>query len=80
MSFINKYGSYWGFIPQTSGQIFWVAPSASYTIEGRTYSASNDNDVFDFFHGRLSSCWIFRSTSPKNWMTEFSSKLTISGS
>ena len=44
MSFLNRYGSYWGFIPQTAGQIFWVAPSASYTIEGRTFSASNDND------------------------------------
>ena len=44
MSYLTKYGSFWGLLPQTSGRIFFVAPSASYTVEGRTYSASNDND------------------------------------
>lgn len=44
MSFITKYGSFWGFIPQTAGNIYWVSPSNSYTIEGRTYDASDDND------------------------------------
>jgi hypothetical protein len=44
MAYITKYGSFWGFIPQTSGNVYWVAPSASYTVEGRTYSASDDND------------------------------------
>lgn len=44
MAFLTKYGTLWGQIPQTSGQIFWVAPGDSYTVEGRTYSASNDND------------------------------------
>lgn len=44
MGYITKYGSFWGMIPQTSGRIFWVAPSSSYTVEGRTYPASDDND------------------------------------
>lgn len=43
MSFITKYGSFWGMVPETSGRIFWVAPAASYTVEGRSYSASDDN-------------------------------------
>lgn len=44
MSLITKYGSFWGYIPQTNGRVWWVAPSDSYVIEGRTYSASNDQD------------------------------------
>lgn len=44
MGFITRYGSFWGTIPQTSGRVLWVAPSASYTVEGRTYSASDQND------------------------------------
>ena len=43
MSYITKYGSFWGMIPETSGRVFWVAP-ASYTVEGRAYSASDNND------------------------------------
>ncbi len=44
MSYITKYGSFWGMLPQTAGKIFWVSPSSSYTIESGTFSASNDND------------------------------------
>lgn len=44
MSFLTKYGSFWGFLPLTVGRYFYVSPSASYEIEGKTYSASNDND------------------------------------
>ena len=44
MALITKYGSLWGDVPLTSGRVFWVAPAASYTVEGRTYSASDDND------------------------------------
>lgn len=44
MGFLTRYGSFWGMIPQTSGSVFWVAPAASYTVEGRSYSASNNND------------------------------------
>jgi hypothetical protein len=42
--YITKYGTAWGAIPVTSGRIFWVAPAASYTVEGRSYSASDSND------------------------------------
>ena len=44
MGYITKVGSFWGFLPQTSGRIFWVAPSSSYTVEGRSYAASDGND------------------------------------
>lgn len=44
MGFLTKYGTFWGQIPQTTGRLFWVSPSASYTVEGRAYSASDDND------------------------------------
>lgn len=44
MAFLTKYGTNWGSIPEQGGNIYWVAPSASYTIEGRSYSASDDND------------------------------------
>lgn len=44
MAYLTKYGTLWGAIPQTAGRVFWVAPSASYTVDGRSYSASDDND------------------------------------
>lgn len=44
MGYITKYGGFWGQLPQTTGRLFWVAPSASYVVEGRTYSASDNND------------------------------------
>lgn len=44
MGYLTKYGTFWGMIPQTTGRLFWVAPAASYVVEGRTYSASDDND------------------------------------
>lgn len=31
-------------IPHTTGRTFWVAPAASYTVEGRSYSSSDNND------------------------------------
>ncbi len=43
MGFLTKWGSAWGDIPLTTGRMFWVAPS-SYTIEGRAYSSSDNND------------------------------------
>lgn len=43
MGFLTKWGSGWGDIPLTTGRIFWVAPS-SYTLEGRAYSSSDNND------------------------------------
>ena len=44
MGYLTKYGTFWGQIPQTAGRLYWVAPSASYTVEGRTYPASDNND------------------------------------
>ncbi len=44
MGYLTKFGSYWGTIPQTSGNVFWVAPSANYSIEGRGSVASDGND------------------------------------
>lgn len=44
MGAITRYGTLWGAIPYTSGRVVWVAPSASYTVDGTTYSASDDND------------------------------------
>ena len=44
MGYLTKYGTLWGQIPQTTGTIYWVAPSASYTVEKNAYSASDDND------------------------------------
>jgi len=43
MAYITKFGSFWGMLPQTTGRTFWVAPADSYTVEGRTYSASDAN-------------------------------------
>jgi hypothetical protein len=44
MAFLTKYGSAWGAVPMSFGKTIWVSPSASYTIDGRTCEASNDND------------------------------------
>ena len=44
MGYLTKYGTMWGQEPTNTGQTFFVSPGDSYTIEGRTYSASNDND------------------------------------
>lgn len=44
MGYVTKYGTLWGLTPQLIGQVLFVASADSYTIEGRTYSASNDND------------------------------------
>lgn len=48
MGYITKYGTLWGAVPQTTGSVFFVAPvsssSSAYTIENRSYQASDDND------------------------------------
>jgi hypothetical protein len=44
MAFVTRYGSFWGILPQTSGKILFVAPSATYSVEGRsTYIAHDSN-------------------------------------
>lgn len=44
MPLLTRYGLMGDGMTASLGRIFWVAPSASYTIGGRTYSASDDND------------------------------------
>lgn len=49
MAYLTRYGSYWGTVPPTTGNIYFVAPGAgSYTLAGpqgiRTYTASDNND------------------------------------
>lgn len=43
MSFLTRLGSIWGHLPLITGRVFFVAP-ASYTLEGKTFSSSDDND------------------------------------
>lgn len=44
MGWITKYGTQWGSVPETFGRVFWVAPASPYTVEGRSYSSSDNND------------------------------------
>lgn len=44
MGYLTKYGTNWGSIPEQGGNIYWISPSASYVVEGRSYDASDDND------------------------------------
>lgn len=44
MAFVTKYGTLWAQIPNSSGNVYWVAPSASYTVHGDAFSASDNND------------------------------------
>ena len=44
MAYLTKFGSLFGLPVVQTGRVFYVSPAASYTIEGRTYDASNDND------------------------------------
>ena len=44
MAYLTKYGSLWGAIPMTAGVVHWVAPAASYVVDGRSYDSSDNND------------------------------------
>jgi hypothetical protein len=44
MGFLTKYGTAWGNVPETSGNVYYVSPSSSATISGYTVSASDNND------------------------------------
>lgn len=44
MGTLNSFGTIAGTLPAFMGRQFFVAPSASYTIGGRTYVASDGND------------------------------------
>jgi hypothetical protein len=43
MSQLTWSGSLWGAIPQTEGRVHWVSPADTYTVDGRVYSASDNN-------------------------------------
>lgn len=44
MALISKYGTTFGTPLLHTGRIFFVAPAASYTVNGNAYDASDDND------------------------------------
>lgn len=44
MSWPSNRGRVWGQIPVTTGRVFWVSAGATYSANGQTYSASDDND------------------------------------
>ncbi len=44
MTMLTKYGTLWGDVPQTTGDIWWVSPGDSYTMGGKTYAASDGAD------------------------------------
>lgn len=44
MGYLTKFGTAWGAVPETTGNMFFVAPSTSATISGNTVSASDNND------------------------------------
>ena len=44
MGYITKYGTIWGNIPNTGGRVFWVSPADTYTVDGKTYRASDNAD------------------------------------
>jgi hypothetical protein len=45
--FITKYGDISGQLPVVTGRLFWVAPAASYTLNGKSYVASDGQDGLD---------------------------------
>ena len=42
MGKLNKYGEFEGHLPKSIGKIFYVAPSAEYKVNGKTFKASDD--------------------------------------
>lgn len=44
MGFITRYGTIWGQVPDFQGRVFFVAPGSPYTVDGRSYDASDGND------------------------------------
>jgi hypothetical protein len=55
MALLNRYGTVFGSLPMTLGNVFFVAPSASYSIAGKTYSASDNNDGLDPRRAKLTT-------------------------
>lgn len=48
--------------PEHSGRRFYVAPSASYTVEGQTYAASDSNDGLNVRKAKLTPHALFSSS------------------
>ena len=44
MAFLTRYGTLIGEVPATLGRILFVAPTASYVVNGQASEASDDND------------------------------------
>lgn len=44
MGYLTKFGTAWGNVPETSGNVFFVAPSSSATISGNSVPASDNAD------------------------------------
>lgn len=44
MPFLTKYGTQYGALPQTMGNVFFVSPTATYTIGSNSYPASDEHD------------------------------------
>ncbi len=44
MAYLTRHGSLWGSLATVTGRTFYVAPSATYTLEGRSYAASDGHD------------------------------------
>jgi hypothetical protein len=42
--FLNRYGGQFGALQEICGKVVFVAPSATYTLAGQSYSADNAND------------------------------------
>lgn len=42
--YLTKFGTSWGAPPQFGGNVFFVSPADSYTLNGRAYSAADGND------------------------------------
>ena len=44
MSFLTKYGTLFGAVPETLGRVHFVSAGDTYTIDGKVFTASDSND------------------------------------
>jgi hypothetical protein len=44
MPYLSKWGGTFGYPPLATGRVFFVAPAATYNIDGQAYTASDSND------------------------------------
>ena len=43
-TYLSQFGSILGTLPVANGRVYWVSPSATYTVNGATVTASDGND------------------------------------